>query len=103
MARAKIKVNYPGLMKVADSPEMHQAVEGAGDEVAAQVARGGYTAEAGAKESGPQLRAEVEMKSDPAVARVVVKHPAALAMQARHGMLTRAATAAGLKVKPPRG
>lgn len=96
---ARVKLYYSGLKEIADSPEMHKAIRAVGDAVADQINSGGYVAESRGKESGELLRAEVEVKSDPAVAKVRVKHPAALAMQAKRGMFSRAASAVGLQIK----
>lgn len=101
MAR-RVKLNYAGLKEIADSPEMRATLESIGNELADSINMSGYTAKSGARESEAELRAEVEMGSDPAVARVVVKHPAALIMQAKHGIFTRAAAEVGLEVKPPK-
>ena len=103
MARAKVKLNYAGLKEIANSPEMHRAIQDLGEQVANGINDGGYVAHGPGKDSPAELRAEVEMKSDPAVAVVRVKHPAALAMQAKRGMFTKAAAEAGLKLKPPKG
>ena len=100
MARNSVRLNRAGVSEILKSADMHRAVQDLAEKVAQNINNGGYTAESAGKDSPAELHAEVEMSTtDRARASVRVNHPAALAMQARHGMFTKAASAAGLQVR----
>lgn len=86
---ARIRIDYAGLGEVLRSREMAQAVDDLAEAIADGV-RAGI--------SDPLIAATVEVDhytTDRAAAAVTIAHPAGLAIQAKHGALTRAAAAAG--------
>ena len=99
MART-VKLNRAGLLAKMRSPELRRVVLNRADEVARAISNQGLVASSAGKDSSAQIVAKVEEQvTDRVRGVVVVNHPAARAMQARHGMFTKAASAAGLKVK----
>lgn len=97
----KIKFNRAGLAEVLRSAEMQHMVQGAVDKLADEVRQQGITV--GALESGGDdiplpVTATVTI-TDRAHGRVTLAHPAGIAVQAKHGALTRAASAEGLSVR----
>lgn len=97
---ADVKVDKAGLGQVMKSREVAAAVEDLAQKVAGNINARGLSADSAGQSSGSLLRAEVDTyTTDRAAAAVWVKHPAALAMQARHGLFTRAAADAGMEVK----
>jgi hypothetical protein len=89
-----VRLDHRGLGSVLKSGEMAEVVEGVADRVADNVASQGLTTEAGAT-----VTAEVTgYTTDRAAAAVTIDGPWGLPMQARHGVLTKAAAAAGLEV-----
>lgn len=96
----KFTMSHPGFAEVLKSAGVHAAVEHATESVAANVADQGLTAGGPAEESGTAIIGAVEMTTtDRAHGSVTIKHPAGLAMQAKRGVLTKAAAAAGLEVR----
>lgn len=85
----KVVLDSGGIEQVLKSEGVAAAVNSAAQSIAAQAqaARPDITVETG---SGT---------TDRAVASVTLAHPKGLAVQAKHGTLTRAAAAAGLEVK----
>lgn len=89
----KITIDYAGIGEILKSREMAAAIDDLADDIAAGV-RDGI--------ADPDIAAAVGVESyttDRAAAAVTIAHPAGLAIQAKHGALTRAAAAAGLDVK----
>jgi hypothetical protein len=85
----KIVVNQAAVSAILKK-HMRKPVEAKAREIAANVDLGSVT----------EAKVEVVMlETDRAHALVVIAHPAGIAMQARHGALTRAATKAGMKVR----
>ena len=100
MARNKVRLSRAGVEAMLKSAGMRQAVLTKAGEVARNVTNQGLEASSPGKDLGTKLRAAVEEHvTDRQRAVVIVRHPAALAMQAKHGMLTKAAAEAGLKVR----
>jgi hypothetical protein len=94
MARLPVRLDSRGLAGVLTSADMTQAVRETADAVADNVATQGLTAEDGTK-----VTADVETyTTDRAAAAVTIDGPWGLGMQAKHGVLTKAAAAAGLEV-----
>lgn len=90
----RLVLDRAGIGAVAKSPEMQTVVRQTAQQVASNVAAQHLTAG-----EGEPITATVDTyTTDRAAASVTVDHPAGLAMQARHGVLTRAASAAGLEV-----
>lgn len=91
--------DYHGIGEVLKSAGMTDAVTEVATTVARNVDAQGLTAESGAAESGAAITAVVKSSvSDRARATVTIEHPAGEGMQAKHGVLTKAAAAAGLEV-----
>lgn len=97
----KIKLDHAGLAALLKSAEMHRLVEAAAEKVAENVREQGEMVGAFKGGSGEiPLPVKVSVTTtDRAHASVVLAHPAGAAVQAKHGALTRAASAAGLEVK----
>lgn len=99
----RVKLDLRGLEEVAKSREVRAAVHDAAEKVAANVEAQGIRVQG--KPGDIALPVKVyddttdDMRVNRAVSRVVLTHAAGLAVQAKHGALTRAASAAGLRVK----
>jgi hypothetical protein len=95
MARGgAVRLDHGGIGSLLKSNEMQELVRDTADAVAENVASQGLTTEA-----GENVTAEVEPYiTDRAAAAVMIDGPWGLGMQARHGALTKAASAAGLEV-----
>lgn len=95
----ELHLSYEGLGEILKGPQMAAVVHAAAERVAAGIDAQGVVAHSGAEDSGAQLRGEVEdVITDRARSNVIVKHPAALVEQAKSGLLTKAASSAGLEV-----
>lgn len=97
MARP-IKLNSRGIEEVAKSREMRAAIEDLADKVAANVRSQVIRVEGTPGDTALPVEVSV-YETDRARASVIIAHPAGLAVQAKHGALTRAASEAGLQVK----
>jgi hypothetical protein len=89
-----IVLDNPGMGQVAKGKAMQDVVKEAADKVAANVADQGHNV-------GPNEPVPVtvgQFITDRARATVSLAHPAGLAIQAKHGALTKAAAQAGLDV-----
>lgn len=89
----EFKLDRAGVGEILRSAEMAAVVDDLAEQLAAQV-RAGI--------SDPDVAAAVDVDSyvtDRAAAAVTIVHPAGMALQARNGVLTRAAAAAGLDVR----
>lgn len=96
----KFTRNSEGFAEIIKSAGVRAAVEAAANAVAGNVSGQGLVASSKAYESGPEIVGVVEMSTtDRPNAHVTIKHPAGLAMQAKHGVLTKAASSAGLEVR----
>lgn len=98
---AKVTLNSRGLEQVLKSAEMRKAVEAAAQEVADNVRDQNITVgdvDGGSHEIDLPVKVEV-YETDRARASVLLAHPAGLAVQAKHGALSKAASAAGIKVE----
>ena len=100
MSRVDVDLDRSGVGVVAKSAQMMDAVEDAANRIAANVGAQGLIATSGATKSAALITAVVSTGvTDRDRATVTIQHPAGLAMQARHGVLTKAASMAGLEVK----
>lgn len=103
MARVHVKVDYKGVSEVAKKqPELVALIEELTERVADNVRDQGITV--GAFSGGGEIDLPVETSqkvTDRTRGVVTLAHPAGLAVQAKHGSLTRAAAEAGLQVKAP--
>lgn len=97
--RINFQRNSAGFAEILKSAGVRAEIQRAAEAAAASVAGQGLTASSPGEDSPAQLSAEVSMgTTDRAHAAVTIKHPSALAMQAKHGVLTKAGAAAGLEV-----
>lgn len=88
------RLDRQGIAEILNSPEIADLMEDKAYDVAAGVEASGTWVRHGD-------RGDVIVErytTDRAAAAVVVAHPGGIAMQAKHGVLTRAAAAAGLDV-----
>ena len=97
MAR-NVRLNSRGIEEVAKSSEMRRAIEDLAERVAANVRDQGVRVEGTPGDIALPVEVSV-YETDRARASVTIKHPSGLAVQAKRGVLTRAASAAGLQVK----
>ena len=93
---AKFRLDHPGVVEMLKSTFIMGAVVEAANAVRTSAA------------TAPEIvrhDATVDTASgisDRARAIVTIMHPGGLGMQAKHGTLSRAVAAAGLKMKPPK-
>ena len=98
MARSKVKVDSRGIADLLKSREFRDATEDAAEAVAANVRSQGILVEG--VPGDVALPVTVSMyTTDRAHAVVAIAHPSGVAVQAKHGALTKAAAQAGLDVK----
>lgn len=94
---ADVKLDSGGIGALLKSGAMHDLVQSVAEEVAENARAQGVMVD-GVPGTTP-LPVEVSMTTtDRARANVVLAHPAGIAVQAKHGALTKAAGAAGLGV-----
>ena len=94
-----ITLDKAGLAAIAKSAEVRQVVDDAANRIADEVR--GQNIEVGAFKGGGKIPLPVDVRketTDRASAAVVLAHPAGIAVQAKHGALTKAASAVGLEV-----
>ena len=96
-----MKIDRAGIGAIAKGAEMKALIGRLADEVAANVRDQGIRV--GDRDGGPRevdLPVRVSQQTtDRARATVTLAHPAGIAVQAKHGALTKAASEAGLQVK----
>lgn len=95
-----IKLDHGGLAAISKSPEMRKLVTDTANRIAEEVDK--QNIEVGAFKGSGEIALPVSVRSettDRASATVVLAHPAGIAVQAKHGVLTKAASALGLGVK----
>lgn len=101
MRPGEVKLDHAGMAALAKSGAVMALVTAAAEKVAGNVQAQGI--QVGDHDGGPRevpLPVKVDTDvSDRARASVILAHPAGIAVQAKHGALTRAAAAAGLSVK----
>lgn len=101
MTTLRVTLNRAGVAEVAKSSEMKALMAGLAEQVASSVREQGI--KVGDRDGGSHeydLPVKVaEQVTDRARATVTLAHPAGVAVQAKHGVLTKAASAAGLQVK----
>lgn len=95
-----IKLDTAGLGSILRSRPVQALVRRVADDIAGNVDGQGIMVGAFRGGSGDiPLPVTVETEvTDRAAASVILAHPAGIAVQAKHGALTRAASAAGLEV-----
>lgn len=101
MSKVRVELDHQGIGEIARSMKMQRLIEGLAERVAANVRAQGI--KVGDRDGGPR---EIDLPvvvdsdvTDRARSVVKIKHPAGLAVQAKHGVLTKAAAAAGLQVR----
>lgn len=96
----KVRLDQAALNRVARGPIGRAAARKAADGVA-DAARGDgiRVGDLNRDGVGVEIDLPVEVRSEGEGSSVVLAHPAGVAVQAKHGTLTRAASANGLKVR----
>ena len=95
MAARPVRLDSNGIGDLLKSSAMRSAVDKAANAVAENARDQGHTVE-----SGEALPVTVtSYTTDRAAASVALAHPAGVAMQAKYGVLTKAASDAGMEVK----
>lgn len=95
-----IKLDKAGLGVILKSAAMRKMTEDAAEQLAENVRDQGI--QVGAFKGSGEIELPVTVgtgTTDRADATVILAHPAGIAVQAKHGALTRAASALGLTVK----
>lgn len=93
MARARIRLDHPGMAEMLRSGEVADAVSGLAESVA-----GHARADAAITRHGADV-VVADYTTDRAATSVTIAHAAGIGIEAKHGPLTRAAGAAGLQVR----
>lgn len=100
MARKVVTLNHKGIAQLLRSHQMQRLIHDKAEEVARNVEAQGITV--GDREGGSSeypLPVEIDdAVTDRARSSVILAHPAGLAVQAKRGALSRAASAAGLEL-----
>jgi hypothetical protein len=98
---AKVVINRAGVAEVLRYPKLAAVLGDVAGEIANAVTAQGLPVESPG-EDHPELtltaRSDSEIR-DTAVGIVSIPHPAALPMQAHHGVLTKAAASVGLEIR----
>lgn len=95
-----IRFDSAALGRVLRSREVASMVKNAAEDIAQNVESQGL--DVGAFKGSGEIALPVQVRTettDRASASVVLAHPAGIAVQAKYGALTRAASAAGLEVR----
>lgn len=103
MSRPKIKLDLDGLEEVAKSPRVDAEIKALAEKVAESVRAMGIRVQGRPGDIPLPVKVYSEDTHDMRVNRarstVVLAHAAGLAAQAKHGALTKAASAVGLRLK----
>jgi len=94
-ARVKVQLNHFGVLALLNSSPVRTMVSGAAEDIAASARNQGHQVTGG----GELPVTVTAYTTDRAASSVALAHPAGIAMQAKHGVLTKAAAEAGLEVK----
>ena len=97
MAR-NVRLNSRGVLEQLKSAEVRREVNKLAEEIARIAKMNGPLVQGVPGDVVLPVKVE-EMTTDRARAAVVIAHPSGLAVQAKHGLLTRAAAQAGVEVK----
>jgi len=97
----RVRLNPAGIREFARGEKLKAEIHRKAEEIAANVRDqgiqvGGFKGHPGEMDLPVDVRDKV---TDRAHSVVTIKHPAGLAVQAKHGALTKAASAAGLQVR----
>jgi hypothetical protein len=91
---ARVRLDHKGLAEVLRSAEVRREIAELTEQVADNARAQGHTVS-----SGEPLPVEASVvTTDRAHGSVTIAHPAGVGMQAKYGVLTKAAAAAGLEV-----
>lgn len=95
-----IRLDHKGLAQILQSEEMHHLVQETAEQIGRNVEAQGITVGSFKGGTGEiPVPVEVDVTTmDRAHGRVTLAHPAGIAVQAKHGALTKAASAVGLEV-----
>lgn len=89
------RLDSKGIAEILRSEGIASAVDALAEQIAQNVRGQGFTVS-----SGDPLPVTVDhYTTDRRAASVTINHPAGIGMQAKHGVLTKAAAAAGLEVR----
>lgn len=101
MVGRNVRLDHAGMAALAKSADMQKLCREAADRIAGHLRAEGIRV--GDRDGGPR---ETELPitvtdsvTDRAHATVAITHPSGVAVQAKHGALTRAASAEGLRVR----
>lgn len=99
----KVRLDLRGLEEVAKSPKVRAEIEKLAEQVADSVRSQGHLVDGVPGEYALPVKAyhgtTDDMRVDRAKSRVVLAHASGMAVQAKHGALTKAAAQAGLGVR----
>lgn len=88
-----LRLDHSGIGEILKSREMGEVVGDAGEDIRSRVAA--------AVPAGIDVTVQ-RYVTDRQAASVAIEHPRGIALQARHGVLTRAATSIGADFSPPK-
>lgn len=91
----EVRLDHRGLAEILKSVEMKQLVHEEAEHIA-NIVRGHATITT----HGAEVKVEDYVTPTRATSAVVIAHPGGSAMQAKHGVLTRAAGQAGVDLHP---
>lgn len=94
MAKLNVKLDHGGVASLLKSGPMQAMVQGVAEEIANNVRSQGITVASGT----PLPVTVTTYTTDRAAASVAIAHAAGVAVQAKHGALSKAASAAGVSV-----
>lgn len=101
MARMRVRLDHVGIRQVLSSyPGVRSMVDEAAETVGGAVRSQGRVAASPGRDMGVDLTGDTEVRTaigydGRPVGLVSIRHPAGVAMQAKHGVLTRAVRALG--------
>lgn len=91
-----VRLNHAGIAKVLRSAPMHAVIGRAATEIANTVRANPHI-----ERHGAEVKVE-SYETDRAAAAVLVKHPAGIGIEAKHGVLAAAVVASGLILTEPK-
>jgi hypothetical protein len=102
MTRNKVTLDHVGIKVIAGNGDMQRLCREAAERIADHIRGEGIRVgdrDGGKHEYELPVAVRDGVYNDRAFADVVINHPAGAAVQAKHGVLTRAASAEGLTVR----
>jgi hypothetical protein len=91
-----VRLNHAGIAKVLRSAQMHAVIDKAAAEIAVIVRANPHI-----ERHGAEIAVE-SYETDRAAAAVLIKHPAGIGIEAKHGVLADAVVASGLTLTEPK-